>query len=78
MEIIGISQVISYFKRGKSSSGQKDLTAEQINGLKDIGLRVVPENERNPIMEPKSFDDYLLLLKEMQKTQDNTGRDINN
>ena len=77
VEIIGISQVISYFKRGKSSSGQKDLTAEQINGLKDIGLRVVPENERNPIMEPKSFDDYLLLLKEMQKTQDNTGRDIN-
>ena len=38
---------------------------------------VVLENERDPITEPKSFDDYLLLLKEMQNTKDKTGRDIN-
>ena len=57
--------------------GGKDLTAEQIKRLRDIGLKVVTEKERDPIMKPKSFDDYLLLLKEMQKTQDKTGRDIN-
>ena len=77
VEMIGIGVVISYFKRGKSSSGYQDLTAEQINGLKNIGLRVVTEKERDPIMEPKSFDDYLLLLKEMQNAKDKTGRDIN-
>ena len=33
--------------------------------------------ERDPIMMPKCFDDYVLLLKEIQKTQDKTGRDIN-
>ncbi len=73
VETLGIGIVIYFFKRGKSSSGQKDLTTEQVKQLRNIGLRVVPENERDPLMEPKSFDDYLLLLKEMQKT----GRDIN-
>ena len=77
VETIGIGKSINRFKRGKSSSGRKDLTTEQINGLRDIGLMVVPEKERDQIMEPKSFDDYLLLLKEMQKTQDKTGSDIN-
>ncbi len=77
VETIGVGQVINYFKRGKSSSGQKDLTTEQVKQLRNIGLRVVPENERDPLMEPKSFDDYLLLLKEMQKFKDKTGRDIN-
>ena len=76
-EIIGIGIVINGFKRGKSRSGQKDLTAEQINGLRNIGLMVAPENERDPIMMPKSFEDYVLLLKEMQKTQEKTGHDIN-
>ena len=38
---------------------------------------VVTEKERDPIIMPKSFDDYLLLLKEMQNTKDKTGRDIN-
>ena len=77
VEIIGIGKVINCFKRGKSSSNQKNLTIEQIKHLRDIGLMVVPENERNPIIMPKSFDDYLLLLKEMQNTKDKTGRDIN-
>ena len=77
VEIIGIGYVISYFKRGKSSSGHQDLTVEQIKQLKDIGLMVALENERNPIMMPKSFDDYILLLKEMQNAKDKTGRDIN-
>ena len=77
VEVIGIGVIINYFKRGKSSSGEKDLTAEQIKGLRNIGLNVVPENERDPIMAPKSFDDYLLLLKEMQNAKDKTGRDIN-
>ena len=76
VEIIRIGYVISYFKRGKNTI-KKDLTVEQIKQLRDIGLRVVTEKERDPLMEPKSFDDYLLLLKEMQKTQDKTGRDIN-
>ena len=76
VETIGIGQIINHFKRGKLSSSGKDLTAEQIEGLRDIGLMVVLENERDPIMEPKSFEDYVLLLKEMQKTQDKTGRDI--
>ena len=78
VEVIGIGVIINYFKRGKSSSGEKDLTAEQIKGLRNIVLNVVPENERDPIMAPKSFEDYALLLKEMQKSQDKTGRDINN
>ena len=78
VETISIGHVISCFKRGKNSNGSQDLTVEQVKQLRNIGLRVVTENERNPIMMPKSFDDYLLLLKEMQKTQDKTGRDINN
>ena len=78
VKTIGVGQVISCFKRGKSSNGHQDLTVEQIKQLKNIGLMVVPENERDPITMPKSFDDYLLLLKEMQNTKDKTGRDINN
>ena len=76
VEIIGIGYVISYFQRGKNTS-RKDLTAEQVKRLRDIGLIVVPENERDPIMMPKSFDDYILLLIEMQNAKDKTGRDIN-
>ena len=76
VETIGIGNIIYWFKRGKNTS-KKDLTAEQINWLKDIGLMVLPEKERDPIMMPKCFDDYVLLLKEIQKTQDKTGRDIN-
>ena len=76
-ETIGIGVVISYFKRGKSSSGHQDLTVEQIKLLRNIGLRVVPEKERNPIIMPKCFDDYLLLLRAMQNAKDKTGRDIN-
>ena len=70
VEIIGIGSVINHFKREKLSSSGKDLTVEQIEGLRNIGLRVVPEKERDPIIMPKSFDDYLLLLKEMQNTKD--------
>ena len=77
VEIIGIGLIIYCFKRGKSSSGKKDLTVEQIKQLRDTGLMVVTENERDPLIEPKSFDDYLLLLKEMKKFRDKTGRDIN-
>ena len=69
VEIIGIGYVISYFKRGKSSGSHKDLTAEQIKQLKDIGLMVALENERNPIMMPKSFDDYAELLKKLQENK---------
>ena len=76
VETIGIGVVINCYKRGKKSNG-KDLTAEQIKKLRNIGLTVVPENERDPIMMPKSFEDYVLLLKEMQKSKDNTFRDIN-
>ncbi len=77
VEVIGIGVIINYFKRGKSSGGFPDLTIEQMKKLRDIGLNVVPENERDPIMAPKSFEDYVLLLKEMQKSKDKTGRDIN-
>ena len=77
VEVIGIGVVIYCFKRGKSSSGKQNLTAEQIKELRDIGLKVVPENERDPIMAPKSFEDYAFLLKEMQNIKENTGRDIN-
>ena len=77
VETISIGYVINYFKRGKSSSGHHDLTAEQIKQLRDIGFKVVSENERDPIMKPKRFDDYVLLLKEMQKAKDKTCRDIN-
>ena len=77
VETIGIGQVISFFKRGKLSNNRKDLTVEQIKQLRDIGLMVVPENERDRIMIPKSFEDYVLLLKEMQKFKDKTSRDIN-
>ena len=77
VETIGIGQVIYYFKRGKGNGSKKDLTVEQIKQLRDIGLRVVPEKERDPIIMPKSFEDYVLLLKEIQNVKDKTGRDIN-
>ena len=77
VEIIGIGQVIYYFKRGKFSGSRKDLTVERVNQLRDIGLTVVTEKERDSIMMPKCFEDYVLLLKEMQKAKDKTGRDIN-
>ena len=77
VETISIGLIINRFKRGKISSGHQDLTVEQIKQLKDIGLMVVPENERDPIMKPKSFEDYVLLLKEMQNTKNKTGCDIN-
>ena len=77
VETIGIGVVINHFKRGKSSNGNQDLTVEQIKQLRDIGLMVVTEKERDPIIMPKSFDDYLLLLKEMQNAKDKTGHDIN-
>ena len=77
VEVIGIGVVIYCFKRGKSSSGKQNLTAEQIKELRNIGLKVVPENERDPIMAPKSFEDYAFLLKEMQNIKEKTGRDIN-
>ena len=77
VEVIGIGRVINGFRRGKSSNGQQNLTAKQMDELRNIGLKVVPENERDPIMAPKSFEDYVLLLKEMQKSKDKTGRDIN-
>ena len=48
VEVIGIGKFINCFKRGKSN-GEKDLTTEQIKRLRDIGLNVVPENERDPI-----------------------------
>ena len=77
VEKIGIGHIINCFKRGKLSSSGKDLNVEQIKQLRDIGLRVVTKNERNPIMKPKCFDDYILLLKEMQNSKGKTGRDIN-
>ena len=67
-EIIGIGRIINCFKRGKNIS-EKDLTAEQVKQLRDIGLRVVIEKERDPIMEPKSFEDYVELLKELQENK---------
>ncbi|MDY5874434.1 MAG: hypothetical protein SPK36_06585, partial [Bacilli bacterium] len=76
VEIIRIGYVISCFQRGKNTS-RKDLIVEQIKGLRDTGLMVVPENERDPIMMPNSFEDYVLLLKEMQKSKDKTDHDIN-
>ena len=76
VETIGIGRIINRYKNGKNTS-EKNLTTEQIKLLKNIGLMVVPENERDPIMMPKSFEDYVLLLKEMQKAQDKTGYDIN-
>ena len=69
VEIIGIGKVINHFKRGKLSSSGKDLTVEQIEGLRNIGLMVVLENERNPITEPKSFEDYVLLLQRLQENK---------
>ena len=69
VEVIGIGLVIYWFKKGKLSGSGKDLTVEQIKLLRNIGLRVVPENERNPIMEPKSFEDYVLLLQKLQENK---------
>ena len=68
VEIIRIGYVISYFKRGKNTI-KKDLTVEQIKQLRDIGLRVVTEKERDPLMEPKIFKDYVELLKKLQENK---------
>ena len=76
-KIIGIGVVIGNFKRGKSRNGQKDLKGGQIEQLKAIGLEIVSEKERDPIMEPKCFEDYVALLKALQNAKDKTGRDIN-
>ena len=56
------------FKRGKNLS-VKDLTVEQVKQLRNIGLMVVTEKERDPLMEPKSFEDYVELLKKMQENK---------
>ena len=32
-------------------------------------MRVVPENERDPIILPKSFEDYVLLLQKLQENK---------
>ena len=76
-EIIGIGRIINCFKRGKNIN-EKDLTAEQINELRNTGLMVVTEKERDHIMMPKSFDDYVKVLQALQNAKDKTGCDINN
>ena len=77
VKTIGIGKVIGNFKKGRDSSDHRDLEDWQIKQLRDIGLEVKLEKERDHIMEPKSFNDYVDLLKELQNAKDKTGRDIN-
>ena len=77
-KIIRIGDVLIRFKRGKSSSRKVDLKQNQIKQLRDIGLRVVPETERDHILCPKCFDDYVDLLKKLQEVKSKIGHDINN
>ena len=77
MGLIWIGYYVYAFKHGKSyiASKSPDLEADQISRLKTLNF--IFDWEVDPILNPKSFDDYVLLLKEMQKSQDKTGRDIN-
>ena len=79
VDTIRIGQIINCFKRGKNSSGKKVLEDYQIKQLEDptVGLKVILEKERDPIMNPKCFDDYVDLLRALQNVKDKTGRDIN-
>ena len=77
VETIGIGEVISSLRKGKFNHNRKDLELSQIKDLIKIGLEVNLETERDIIMEPKCFADYVDLLKELQKAKDKTGRDIN-
>lgn len=61
------------FKTGKKSSGNP-LDANQINDLRELGLIVIPKNERDPILMPRDFDDYFAIIK---KIKEETNVDIN-
>ena len=67
VKTIGIGRVLYWLKRGKSTSGFKNLDDHQIEQLISIGLEIKLENERDPLMEPKSFEDYVFLLRKLQE-----------
>ena len=75
-KLFAIGDLIGAFKRGTKLS-KKALEPNQINTLRQMGLEVVPENERDPILMPKTFKDYVLLLRKLQDAKRETGYDIN-
>ncbi len=77
--IMDIGEIIRRFKNKKNTSG-KDLELNQIKQLEDksVGLIIAQKKERNPILEPQNFNDYVLVLQKLQNAKDKTGYDINN
>ena len=63
------------YEKGKKYQFEEsiDLSSEEIKTLRDIGLYVISEKNRDHILYPKNFEDYFNLLKKLQES----GIDIN-
>lgn len=73
--LIKIGRKLYYYEKGKKYQFEEsiDLNAEEIKILRDIGLYVISEKNRDHILYPKNFEDYFNLLKKLQES----GIDIN-
>lgn len=73
--LIKIGRKLYYYEKGKKYQFEEsiDLNAEEIKTLRDIGLYVISEKNRDHILYPKNFEDYFNLLKKLQES----GIDIN-
>lgn len=73
--LIKIGRKLYYYEKGKKYQFEEsiDLSSEEIKTLRDIGLYVISEKNRDHILYPKNFEDYFNLLKKLQES----GIDIN-
>lgn len=73
--LIKIGRKLYYYEKGKKYQFEEsiDLNSEEIKILRDIGLYVISEKNRDHILYPKNFEDYFNLLKKLQES----GIDIN-
>lgn len=73
--LIKIGRKLYYYEKGKKYQFEEsiDLNSEEIKTLRDIGLYVISEKNRDHILYPKNFEDYFNLLKKLQES----GIDIN-
>ena len=73
--LIKIGRKLYYYEKGKKYQFEEsvDLNSQEIKTLRDIGLYVISEKNRDHILYPKNFEDYFNLLKKLQES----GIDIN-
>lgn len=73
--LIKIGRKLYYYEKGKKYQFEEsvDLNSQEIKTLRDIGLYVISEKNRDHILYPKNFEDYFNILKKLQES----GIDIN-